>query len=82
MANAFVISAGVPNSSGFVQTPTQTLYSKTFENAQIQDLLLHARHLGLRYRFDSKPNNNSVKVYSTYKIKAKLLGDMTYRFGA
>lgn len=82
MANAFVVSAGIPTTNGYVQSPTQTVYSKTFENPEINDLFQRARHLSLHYRFSTKPNNTSVKIYSTYKIKAKLIGDVSYRFGA
>lgn len=83
LANAFVIQAGAVNTNtGFVDAPMRTTYSKTFENPEILDILKRSRKLTLRYRFDTRPENQSVKVFSTYKIKAKLVGDVSYRFGA
>ncbi len=82
MANAFVLQAGVPGSNGIVTTPTESIYSQIFETQEIQDILNKGRKLGLRYRLDTKPLNENVKIYSTYKIKAKLIGNFTYKFGA
>lgn len=81
MANAFVLKEGVLVGD-YVQYPALTTYSKTFENPEINDILQRSRHLKLRYRMDTKPNNSSVKIYSTYKIKAKMVGQFSYKMGA
>ena len=81
MANAFVLKEGVLVGD-YVQYPTLTTYAKTFENPEINDILQRSRHLKLRYRMDTKPNNSSVKIYSTYKIKAKMVGQFSYKMGA
>lgn len=81
MANAFVLNAGTLV-DGYVQHPMLSTYSKTFENPEINDILQRSRHLKLRYRMDTKPNNSSVKIYSTYRIKAKMVGQFMYKLGA
>ncbi len=81
LANAFVLQAGIPDANGYVTNPTESIYTQTFESAEIQDILQKARKLGIRYRLDTKPLNQNVKLYSTYKIKAKLIANFTYKFG-
>jgi hypothetical protein len=81
MASAFEIKAAIPDATGYVTTPVQSLYEKTFQHDQITRILQRGRHLGLRYRLDTQPNNTSVKIYSTYRITAKLIGAFTYGFG-
>ncbi|MBX7242939.1 MAG: hypothetical protein K1X92_14450 [Bacteroidia bacterium] len=82
MANAFVLQAGVPGANGIVTTPVESIYAQVFEGQDIQNILNKARKLSLRYRLDTKPLNENIKLYSTYKIKAKLIGNFTYKFGA
>lgn len=81
MANAFTLAEGTLV-NGYVQYPALTTYTKTFENPEINDILQRSRHLKLRYRMSTKPNNTSVKIYSTYRIKAKMVGQFSYKMGA
>lgn len=81
LANQFVIAAGAVGANGYT-SPSRTVYQKSFENADIQNILQNGRKLGLRYRLDSKPSQQHVKIFSTYKIKAKLTGEFELRVGA
>lgn len=76
--DGFIMSAGSVSANGVVQQATETIFVKTLEQADIQDVLARGRKLIMRYRADTKPANAPVKFYSNYRIKAKMVADFEY----
>lgn len=74
----FVMAAGSVSANGVVEQAMESIYLKTLEQADIQNVLARGKHLVMRYRADTKPSNTPVKFYANYRIKAKMVADFEY----
>ncbi|GAB4416113.1 MAG: hypothetical protein OHK0039_25290 [Bacteroidia bacterium] len=74
-----VIPAGVPDSDGYVRTPGTATLSLPVEGSELEALLRDGAYVAYRFRFDTRPENSDVGFYTDYRIKARLVGQATYR---
>ena len=73
-----VYAGSVNNVTGRVESPTRTRLQINLPQAKFFKVL-NTEKVKIVTRFDTKPNNEHVKIYSDYEIKFKLTGDFTYK---
>ena len=78
-AETNIVFAGtVDNNTGRVESPMRTKLRVDLPASRF-NLFLNTKRIIISTRFDTKPNNEHVKIYSDYEIKFKLTGDFTYK---
>ena len=71
-----VEAASIPSGSDKTDGPV-TSYLITTLNSQQMDMLRAAKRIRIKAKFDT-PGNDRTKIFSTYQIKTKLIGDFVY----
>ncbi|MEO0471127.1 MAG: hypothetical protein AAF206_15980, partial [Bacteroidota bacterium] len=79
LATNQIIAAGVPNANGEVDEPVRSVIEKSFDLTLLQKVLDEGAFLAIRYRMDTSPADESVKIFANYRIRAKLVGEFTYQ---
>ncbi len=73
-----LISAGNINTEGRVTEPASSEIEKTFSKSLLNRVLRDGRYLIFNYRISSRPQGEAVKIFSDYKVQARLVGDINY----
>lgn len=73
-----IVPAGVVDANGFVNTPSKLTLSTYFDLARMDKLTFRGKRAVAKFTLSTKPLNEDVKIYSTYGINFKLVGDFKY----
>lgn len=76
-----VIAAGAVDVNGYVSTPTIVSLESWFDQARLQNLQTNATQAIAKFRLSTQPAGQPVKIYSTYGITFRLVGDFRYHAG-
>lgn len=76
-----VIPAGTVDNNGFVSIPMESTLESFFDLMRMDKLTLRGKRAVASFKLSTKPNGQEVKIYSTYGINFKLIGDFMYQIG-
>lgn len=79
IADEDLITAGRIDEDGRVREPASSEIEKKFSKPQLNKVLQRGKYLIFNYRINSKPEGESVKIYSDYQVQARLVGDISYQ---
>jgi hypothetical protein len=73
-----IIQAAMVNDILRVESPKTSIVSFPISD-KIKSSLSAAKFIAIKSRFDTKPEQALLPIYSDYKLKLQLIGDGTYR---
>lgn len=76
-----VIGAGIADQSGLVTTPTKAELGSYFNSNRMDQLKMKSTSAKIKFKLNTRPSNQDVKVYSNYRIDFRLVGDFKYQVG-
>ncbi|MCB9235805.1 MAG: hypothetical protein H6581_29425 [Bacteroidia bacterium] len=75
------LQAGIVGPDGIVTEPSKSKIGSWFNQDRIFNIRTRATNATVRFSLSTKPANQAVKIYSTYKIEFTLVGDFNYKVG-
>jgi hypothetical protein len=77
-----IIPAGTMNASGYVDVPGYVKLSSFFDPARVDRLRTMAKTAIVRFTLSTKPAATDVKIYTTYGIDFRIVGDFRFQAGS
>lgn len=74
-----ILAAPTDDATGKVTAPKTTFLPFTLNAAQLNTLIYQASKVVFTARFDTKPANKNITIYSDYALDLKLVGDIGYQ---
>lgn len=74
------LEAGIPNESGYVETPTVTTIEIPFDREELLEILEKSRFVSFKFRLSTKPDGEPVRLYADYDIATKIIGQFNFSF--
>ena len=78
LAERYVISPGIVDDYGYVQTGTSSTLEKSFSQGKLIELINDAKYIAFQYTLSTRPAGQAVKIYHDYQIKARMVGQFNY----
>ena len=80
VAEGSVIAAGELNTEGFVDLPARSEIQKTYTQEEVNRIIAEGSYLIINYSLATRPQGQPVKLFSDYKLDARLTAAFNYTF--
>jgi len=74
-----IVAAAPVDGQGRTLTPEASRIARSFEIEELNQVLEEGKHIIFNFVLNTRPGDQEVGIYSDYRVRAKLVGDFTYK---
>jgi hypothetical protein len=73
------LAPGLPNDQGYVESATQSVIETAVTVGEVEKIFEEGKRLVFRFRVDTRPDGEDVKIYADYDIVSRLVSEFRFR---